>query len=82
MENPSLVYRLPCEWNVQLNGKSRSVQCYTKTSNPKVYFVIFCCVCGSESIGVYVSLLSLILILIQILFTDIVSLLYCLIIGC
>ncbi|XP_077178412.1 xylosyl- and glucuronyltransferase LARGE2 [Paroedura picta] len=33
---PSLVYRLPCFWNVQLSDHTRSEQCYTEVSDLKV----------------------------------------------
>ncbi|XP_009893977.1 PREDICTED: glycosyltransferase-like protein LARGE2 [Charadrius vociferus] len=35
-QNPSLVYRLPCFWNVQLSDHTRSEQCYTEVSDLKV----------------------------------------------
>ncbi|XP_027605945.1 LARGE xylosyl- and glucuronyltransferase 2 isoform X1 [Pipra filicauda] len=35
-QNPSLVYRLPCFWNVQLSDHTRSEQCYTELSDLKV----------------------------------------------
>ncbi|XP_068539910.1 xylosyl- and glucuronyltransferase LARGE2 isoform X2 [Anas acuta] len=35
-QNPALVYRLPCFWNVQLSDHTRSEQCYTEVSDLKV----------------------------------------------
>ncbi|XP_058697916.1 xylosyl- and glucuronyltransferase LARGE2 [Poecile atricapillus] len=35
-QDPSLVYRLPCFWNVQLSDHTRSEQCYTELSDLKV----------------------------------------------
>ncbi|NWU52449.1 LARG2 glucuronyltransferase, partial [Dromas ardeola] len=35
-QDPSLVYRLPCFWNVQLSDHTRSEQCYTEVSDLKV----------------------------------------------
>ncbi|XP_066044135.1 xylosyl- and glucuronyltransferase LARGE2 isoform X2 [Chamaea fasciata] len=35
-QDPSLVYRLPCFWNVQLSDHTRSEQCYTQLSDLKV----------------------------------------------
>jgi len=36
LENPSVVHRLPCQWNVQLSDNTRSEQCYTEVFNLKV----------------------------------------------
>ncbi|KFQ33943.1 Glycosyltransferase-like LARGE2, partial [Mesitornis unicolor] len=35
-QDPALVYRLPCFWNVQLSDHTRSEQCYTEVSDLKV----------------------------------------------
>uniref|UniRef100_A0A8C9EQ47 LARGE xylosyl- and glucuronyltransferase 2 n=1 Tax=Pavo cristatus TaxID=9049 RepID=A0A8C9EQ47_PAVCR len=35
-QNPALVYRLPCFWNVQLSDHTRSELCYTEVSDLKV----------------------------------------------
>jgi glycosyltransferase-like protein LARGE len=35
-QNPSLVHRLPCQWNVQLSDNTRSEQCYTEVTNLKI----------------------------------------------
>ncbi|NXX22174.1 LARG2 glucuronyltransferase, partial [Podargus strigoides] len=35
-QNPAMVYRLPCFWNVQLSDHTRSEQCYTEVSDLKV----------------------------------------------
>ncbi|XP_072842094.2 xylosyl- and glucuronyltransferase LARGE2 isoform X2 [Pogona vitticeps] len=35
-QSPTLVYRLPCFWNVQLSDHTRSEQCYTEVSDLKV----------------------------------------------
>ncbi|XP_075871060.1 xylosyl- and glucuronyltransferase LARGE2s [Nelusetta ayraudi] len=35
-QNPVLVHRLPCFWNVQLSDHTRSEQCYTEVSDLKV----------------------------------------------
>ncbi|XP_074961621.1 xylosyl- and glucuronyltransferase LARGE2 isoform X2 [Phalacrocorax aristotelis] len=35
-QDPTLVYRLPCFWNVQLSDHTRSEQCYTEVSDLKV----------------------------------------------
>ncbi|XP_015682531.1 LARGE xylosyl- and glucuronyltransferase 2 isoform X1 [Protobothrops mucrosquamatus] len=35
-QKPTLVYRLPCFWNVQLSDHTRSEQCYTEVSDLKV----------------------------------------------
>jgi len=40
LDNPGLVRRLPCQWNVQLSDNTLSEQCYTEVSNLKVSFVI------------------------------------------
>ncbi|XP_054828387.1 xylosyl- and glucuronyltransferase LARGE2 isoform X2 [Eublepharis macularius] len=34
--SPTLIYRLPCFWNVQLSDHTRSEQCYTEVSDLKV----------------------------------------------
>lgn len=28
-DNPDIVYRLPCEWNIQLSDNANSAMCYT-----------------------------------------------------
>uniref|UniRef100_A0A8D0L2L6 LARGE xylosyl- and glucuronyltransferase 2 n=1 Tax=Sphenodon punctatus TaxID=8508 RepID=A0A8D0L2L6_SPHPU len=35
-QSPTLVYQLPCFWNVQLSDHTRSEQCYTEVSDLKV----------------------------------------------
>ncbi|XP_026705580.1 LARGE xylosyl- and glucuronyltransferase 2 [Athene cunicularia] len=35
-QDPALVYRLPCFWNVQLSDHTRSEQCYSEVSDLKV----------------------------------------------
>ncbi|XP_044292517.1 LARGE xylosyl- and glucuronyltransferase 2 [Varanus komodoensis] len=35
-QSPTMVYRLPCFWNVQLSDHTRSEQCYTEVSDLKV----------------------------------------------
>ncbi|KAK7099228.1 xylosyl- and glucuronyltransferase LARGE2s-like [Littorina saxatilis] len=35
-QHPYLVYRLPCQWNVQLSENTRSEQCYSEASDLKV----------------------------------------------
>ncbi|XP_076450091.1 xylosyl- and glucuronyltransferase LARGE1-like [Babylonia areolata] len=35
-QNPYLVYRLPCQWNVQLSENTRSEQCYSEVSDLKI----------------------------------------------
>ncbi|KAL8614335.1 Xylosyl- and glucuronyltransferase large1 [Nucella lapillus] len=35
-QNPYLVYRLPCQWNVQLSDNTRSEQCYSDVSDLKI----------------------------------------------
>ena len=35
-QHPYLVYRLPCQWNVQLSENTRSEQCYSEVSDLKV----------------------------------------------
>ncbi|XP_037102563.1 LARGE xylosyl- and glucuronyltransferase 2 isoform X2 [Syngnathus acus] len=35
-QNPALVYKLPCFWNVQLSDHTRSELCYTEVSDLKV----------------------------------------------
>lgn len=35
-QNPVLVHRLPCFWNVQLSDHTRSEQCYHQVSDLKV----------------------------------------------
>ena len=35
-QNPQLVYRLPCNWNVQLSEHTRSEQCYSEVADLKV----------------------------------------------
>ena len=37
-QHPYLVYKLPCQWNVQLSDNTRSEQCYTEVSDLKVGF--------------------------------------------
>lgn len=34
--SPSLVYQLPCYWNVQLSDHTRSEQCYSELADLKV----------------------------------------------
>lgn len=33
---PQLVYKLPCQWNVQLSDNTRSELCYTEVTDLKV----------------------------------------------
>lgn len=33
---PELVYKLPCQWNVQLSDNTRSELCYTEVTDLKV----------------------------------------------
>nr|KAG5699408.1 hypothetical protein BaRGS_016254 [Batillaria attramentaria] len=35
-QHPYLVYRLPCQWNVQLSDNTRSDQCYSEASDLKI----------------------------------------------
>lgn len=35
-QHPYLVYRLPCQWNVQLSDNTRSDQCYSEVSDLKI----------------------------------------------
>ena len=35
-QHPYLVYKLPCQWNVQLSENTKSDQCYTDVSDLKV----------------------------------------------
>ena len=36
-QQPELVYRLPCQWNVQLSDNTRSDLCYSDVTDLKVY---------------------------------------------
>lgn len=36
-----LVYRLPCQWNVQLSMNTQSEQCYSEASDLKVSACVF-----------------------------------------
>lgn len=35
-QHPYLVYRLPCQWNVQLSDNTRSEQCYSEVADLKI----------------------------------------------
>ena len=37
---PELVYKLPCQWNVQLSDNTRSELCYTEVTDLKVITLI------------------------------------------
>lgn len=36
MQNPHILYELPCLWNVQLSDNTRSESCYTEVTDLKV----------------------------------------------
>ena len=40
-QHPYLVYKLPCQWNVQLSDNTRSELCYTEVTDLKVYMFSF-----------------------------------------
>jgi len=35
-DNPDIVYRLPCEWNIQLSDNTQSATCYTDVVDLKI----------------------------------------------
>lgn len=41
-QHPYLIYKLPCQWNVQLSDNTRSELCYSEVTDLKVKTFVTC----------------------------------------